>query len=112
MNAFQEYNIDSGAGLRSFLEQAGLLIEASSALDSSENVIKLHDLTAFNWKSKDGIVRVNCKENAMIVIESKTGLKHIDNGSGDSTRPFSFIIKTFSELIDVIYALKTIEDNT
>ncbi|MCR5602960.1 MAG: hypothetical protein K6G27_04570 [Lachnospiraceae bacterium] len=111
MNAYIEYKIDSGIGLRTFLEQSGISVESVTAIDSAENVIKLPDLTTFNWKSKDGIVRVNCKENSMKVIEAKTGLRHIDNGAGDPTRPYSFIIDEFSDFLDVIYALKQIEGN-
>ncbi len=109
MDFFSKYSIDSGEGLRTFLEASGLNIVGASAIEGSENVIKLPDLTTFNWKSRDRIVRVNCKERAMNVIEAKTGLKHIDNGAGDPTRPYSFIIETFSDLIDTIYSLKTVE---
>ncbi len=101
----------SGEGLKEFLEDSGLVITGVSALEGSDNVIKLSDLTTFNWKSRDGIVRVNCKENAMNVIEAKSHLNHIENGPGDPVREYSFIVEQFSDLIDVIYALKTIEGN-
>lgn len=110
-NEFSRFNIDNGDGLLDFLEYSGLRIENASGLGGPGNVIKLPDLTTFNWKSKDGVVRVNCKDKAMNVIEQKTDLKHIDNGPGDPTRPYSFIIDNLSDLIDVIFSLKTIEGN-
>ena len=99
MNAYARYDINSGAGLKSFIEVSGLAIYHAS------------DLTTFNWKSRDGVVSVNCKENAMRVIEKLSNLTHIDNGVGDSVRRYSFVISSFSDLIDAIYALKTIDGN-
>ncbi len=111
MRGFNEYKIDLGSGLKTFLKYSGIKIESVTALEGPDNIIKLPDLTTFNWKARDGVVRVNCKEPAKSVIEQKTNLSHIDNGSGDPTRPYSFIIERFSDLIDVIYALKTIKGN-
>ncbi len=86
-----------------------MFISGVSELGGSQNVIRLPDLTTLNWKSGDGIVRVNCKADLMHVIESKTNLRHIDNGVGDQTREFSFIVESFADLIDVIYVLKRLE---
>lgn len=111
MDLFNIYNIDNGVGLKAFLEASGLLVEKYSGINGSQNCIFLPDLTSFNWKGRDRIVRINCKENAKNVIESKSGLTHFDNGPGDPPRPFSFIVESFSDLIDAIYALKTIDGN-
>lgn len=111
MNTIVKRGIQSGEELYAFLIDAGVCVSSTTALEGSENVIKLPDLTTFNWKKRDNIIRVNCKTEAMNVIEAKTGLKHFDNGSGDPTRPYSFLVESFSDLIDVIYALKTIPGN-
>lgn len=111
MDLYSIYNIDNGVGLKTFLEASGLLVEKYSGINGSQNCIFLPDLTSFNWKGQDHYVRINCKENAKNVIEAKTGLSHIDNGPGDPTRPFSFIIEVFPDLIDAVYALKTIDGN-
>ena len=111
MTAFNRYNIDWGEGLKSFVEASGLIIKGSSGLKGSQNIITIPDYTSFNWKTNENAVRINCKENAMHVIERYTALRHFDNGEGDPTRPFSFFARTFSDLIDAIYALKSIEGN-
>lgn len=111
MTPFNKYNIDSGEGLLEFLMASGLKIKTSSGLEGGNNSIKTSDITAFNWKPEENAVRVNCKENAMKVIEKSTDLKHFDNGKGDPSRPYSFYVYCISDLIDVIYALKTIEGN-
>ena len=106
MNTITKYGITSGGDLKAFLEDAGLPVVGTSGLDGSENIIRLHNLTTMNWKSRDEIVRINCKERVMDIIESKTNLTHIDNGRGDPTREYSFIVETFADLIDVVCALK------
>jgi len=111
MDAFKRYGIDSGEGLLSFVIDSGLAVQNATGIEGSQNVIYLPDLTTFNWKSTDRIVRINCKEPAKNIIESVSKLNHIENGSGDPTRPYSFTISSFSDLIDVIFALKTIETN-
>ena len=111
MDIFEKYEIDSGKGLKAFLEAAGLTIRNWSGIEGSQNIIYLPDLTTFNWKSANRIVRINCKEHAMRVIESKTDLVHVDNVKGDPTRVYSFIIDSLSDLIDAIVALKSIEGN-
>lgn len=112
MDSYSKYAIDSGVGLKEFLERSGIRIAGCSGVEGAQNIIELPDLTCFNWKVRDRIVRVNCKENAMYIVEQKTNLKHVDNGVGDSTRPYSFLISSFSDLIDVVYALKQIEGNS
>ncbi len=112
MSIFSNYNLDSGNGLKDFLEASGLIIKGSSGLEGSQNIIKLNDLTSFNWKSSENAIRVNCKEHAMNCIEAKTDLQHFDNGSGDPTRPYSFFIRSLANLIDVIYILKRIDGNS
>ena len=111
MTSFNKYNINSGNGLQEFIMASGLKIKTSSGLEGVNNSIKLPDITAFNWKIEENAVRVNCKENAMKVIEKYTELKHFDNGKGDPSRPYSFFVYSFSDLVDVVYALKTIEGN-
>ncbi len=111
MDLFECYNVDNGEGLKIFLEASGLIVEKTSGLSGSQNCIFLPDLTSFNWKGRDRIVRINCKENAMHVIESKSHLSHFDNGPGDPTRPYSFKVDSFPDLIDAVYLLKTIEGN-
>ena len=111
MNTFEKYEINSGLGLKAFMEASGLNIRNCSGIEGSQNIIYLPDRTSFNWKGADRIVRINCKENAMCVIEAKTTLIHIDNGVGDPTRPYSFLIKSMADLIDAVYALKTIDGN-
>ncbi|MCR4650623.1 MAG: hypothetical protein K5662_02595 [Lachnospiraceae bacterium] len=104
---FEKYNIDSGIGLKRFLEDAGLQIERVSGIEGSQNVIHIKGFTTFNWKSREKLVRINCKEPTKNLIESKTDLKHFDNGKGDfKTHPFSFFVDTLSDLVDVVYILK------
>ncbi len=103
MNTITKHGIASGEELKIFLEDAGLPVVGTSALEGSENIIRLHNLTTMNWKSRDEIVRVNCKESVCNVIESKTNLSHISNRPGDPTREYSFIVDTFADLIDVGY---------
>ena len=110
-DAFNKYGIDSGLGLKEFMEAAGLHIRNFTGIEGSQNIIYLPDKTSFNWKSADRIVRINCKKDAVRVIESKTELIHRDNVKGDPTRPFSFIVDSLSDLNDAIYALKTIPGN-
>jgi len=47
----------------------------------------------------------------MRTIEAKSRLIHVDNGIGDPARPYSFLVDSFSDLIDAIYALKCIDVN-
>ena len=111
MDYFNKYKIDSGLGLKEFIEASGLYIRNCSGIEGSQNIIYLPDMTTFNWKNANRIVRINCKESAVRVIESKTELVHRDNVKGDPTRPYSFVIDSLSDLIDAIYALKTISGN-
>lgn len=109
---YKNYGINNGEGLKHFLIASGLLIKNSSGLEGSQNVIILPDFTSFNWKENQGAVRVNCKENAVNVIERYTSLEHFDNKKSDRTRPYSFFVRNMSDLINVIYALKTVEGNS
>lgn len=111
MTSFRKYSIDNGEGLKSFIDNSGLRIKSSSGLEGSQNSIIIQDFTSLNWKSNEHAVRINCKEEAMYVIEKYTTLKHFDNVKGDPTRPYSFFARNMADLIDVIYALKTIDDN-
>lgn len=112
MDIYSRYDLDNGMGLKLFLEASGLNIRNCTGIDGSQNIIYLPDLTTFNWKGANRIVRINCKEKAMRVIESKSKLIHIDNGIGDPSRPYSFLVDSFSDLLDAIYALKSIDGNS
>lgn len=103
--------IISSRTLYAFLCGAGLLISKVTAIDSSDNCIYLPDKTSFNWKEANRCVRVNCKEEAKVLIEQYTGQKMFDNGPGDRTRPFSLLIESEEVLVKVIKALKSIEGN-
>ena len=109
-DVFNKYGVVSGGGLKTFLDACGLVTQGT-ALETSQNVIKLQNLTTFNWKSRNRQIRVNCKESVMLSIEKGTKLRHILNGKGDPTREYSFLIDDFSDLIDVIYVLKNIQSN-
>ena len=104
-NAFSNFGIKSGEGLKSLLDSCGLITNGV-ALDSSQNVIRLSNCVTLNWKSRRKQVRINCKEAMMHVIEQKTNLKHIANGSGDPTHEFSFLLDDMGSLVDVIYVLR------
>lgn len=105
--------IDSGASLLEYLSRKGLRIDHFSGIEGSQNYIILPDKTSFNWKSRQRIVRVNCKENAKDVIEARTNYQLIENGKGDPTRRYSLLIDVdnLAELDAVIEALKSIEGN-
>ena len=68
-------------------------------------------MVSFNWKVRTKQIRLNCKKEAMQVIEQKTNLKHIDNGKGDPTHEFSFLLDTFEEFSDAVNALKDYDEN-
>lgn len=106
---FEKYSINSGVGLKQFLEDAGLQIEGTSGIEGSQNVIRVRGYTSLNWKANEDAVRINCKEETMKTIESKTDLKHFDNGPGDPTHPYSFFVYSLSDLVDVLYILKRIK---
>ncbi len=109
---FEDRGLDSGTGIMNNLEKEGLVIEGCYRPDSSDNYIRLNDRTTFNWKNNEGQIRVNCKKQAMEIIEKNTGLKHIDNGAGDPARPYSFLLNKYSEYKKVVNTLKLIEINT
>ncbi len=52
MDLFECYNVDSGEGLKIFLEASGLIVEKTSGLSGSQNCIFLPDLTSFNLERK------------------------------------------------------------
>lgn len=106
-----DITINSGETLLAYLKHNRLNIEKVSGITGSDNCIYLPDLTSFNWKSRNGQVRVNCKENVKNIIEQRTGLKLIKNGKGDSTREHSLLIDNPNDLVRVIEALKTISGN-
>ncbi len=110
-DTFAKYGITSGTGLKQFLEDAGVYIESVYNPAGTDNVIHLPHLITLNWKKTEGIVRLNCKEDVVQIIEKKTNLKHIQNYKSDPTHPHSFIIGEFSDLIDVIAVLKSIEED-
>lgn len=104
---FSFFGIDSGNGLKKLLDDSGLVTEGV-ALETSENVIRLPEYITLNWKSRNRQIRVNCKENEMLKIEQYTDLKHFLNGKGDPTHPYSFLVDSFPDLIDMIYVLRRI----
>ncbi len=104
--------INSGESLMIYLKELGLSIVNWSGIPGPQNCIYLPDYTSFNWKKRDGIVRVNCKEQAKQVIETYTGKTMEHNGSGDTTREYSLLIDNETDLIDVITALKQIDGNS
>lgn len=110
MTDYSKYD-DSGRGLLQFLQDSGLNVDHTTGIDGSDNVIYLTDKTTFNWKGRNEQVRINCKEHAMNVIEMNTDLRHIDNGKGDPTRPYSFIFSDLRDLIKAVDALKTIDED-
>lgn len=110
-NSFEAAGVDSGTGIIRYLEGRGLLVVRRYAPTTPNNIIGIPDLTTFNWKSDAEQIRVNCKEDAMHVIEANTKLKHIDNGPADPPRPYSFLLDDFSQLEEVVSALLTIEKN-
>ena len=82
-----------------------------SGLYSAQNCIYLPDRTSFNWKSRDGVVRVNCQKQARDAIESGTDLRMMPNGAGDPTRPYSLLLGNQRELDAVIETRRGIEGN-
>ncbi len=102
--------IQSGKDIKEYLENKGFDVKAT-AIDTSENVIRIPCMVTFNWKSSSKQVRLNCKQEAMQVIEQKTNLKHIENGVGDKTHKYSFLFNTFEEFENAVAALKTYNDN-
>ncbi len=106
MSTFATYNIDSGRMLMKFMEDCGIKNIRGTSLDSSQNVIHLKNNMTLSWKSSKQIARVNVKENDMIRIEQNTSLNHINNGDGDPTHEYSFIIDNLSDLVDLIGCLK------
>lgn len=102
--------IDSGKTLKDYLEKMGLYISNVSGIEGSQNCIYLPDKTSFNWKSRTG-VRVNCKNEAKILIEQNTRFNVVDNYSSDSTREFSIVIDNEEDLEAVVEALKLIDGN-
>ena len=111
MSIFSEFNIDSGVGLKRFIESSGLIVEHTYQLDKNSNCIFLPDKSSFNWKDSLEKIRFNCKEEAKDLIEKNTELLSFDNSKSDKTRPYSFWIENLSELIDVISILKKYELN-
>lgn len=103
--------INSGKSLLDYLQASGLHIIGTSGIEGSQNVIRLQDKSTFNWKSRNGEVRVNFKGYAKEVIERNTHFKAIDNGVGDPTRDFSLLVNNEQDLCEIIAALKLIEGN-
>lgn len=103
--------IDSGVSLLKYLTMRDLNVVSWSGLYSAQNCIFLPDQTSFNWKSRDGVVRVNCQKQARDAIESGTDLRMMPNGAGDPTRPYSLLLGNQRELDAVIEALRAIEGN-
>ena len=67
--------IDSGVSLLKYLTMRDLNVVSWSGLYSAQHCIFLPDQTSFNWKSRDGVVRVNCQKQARDAIESGTDLR-------------------------------------
>ncbi len=93
------------------IQKSGLVVEKKIGMSNSDNSVRLPDKTTFNWKNRNRVVRVNCKEPTMRVIEDSTGLRHVLNGTGDPARPYSFLISTYSGFESCLTALKKIEVN-
>ena len=98
--------IASGRELAEYLENMGLRIEHTNAIDTSQNCIYLANRTSLNWKSKDRIVRLNCKDDVKDVIERTTELRAIPNGVGDKIRSWSFIIGNLDDMNSAIKAIQ------
>ena len=105
MSTFSLYGINSGPELKRFLDCCGLNTKGV-AIKTSSNVIYLSDYVTLNWKSRNGQVRVNCKEDMMHIIEQNTNVKHQINGPGDTTHGFSFLLDNMGDLVDIIYVLR------
>lgn len=103
--------VRSAQDLLAHLKRKGLVIEKTSGMEGADNCIYLPDKTSFNWKSRKGQVRVNCKTNAKLVIEQKTSFIMIANGVGDTIRPYSLLLESEVDLDAVIEALRYIEGN-
>ena len=97
--------IASGRELVKYLEDRGLRIEHTNAIDTPQNCIYLSNRTSFNWKSKNRIVRLNCKEEVNDTIERNTDLRAVSNGVGDTIRSWSFIIDNLNDLNKAIAAI-------
>ena len=105
-SSFESHKVDSGEGILKFLKESGNWTLSTNALDTSENYIIIAPYNiSFNWKKRKGQIRVNCKKEEMQCIEVETGLKHIDN-TGDSVRPYSFLLNTFEEFQSVVDTIK------
>lgn len=103
--------IGSGVSLLKYLVMRDLNVVSWSGLYSAQNCIYLPDRTSFNWKSRDGVVRVNCQKQARDAIESGTDLHMMSNGAGDPTRPYSLLLGNQRELDAVIETRRGIEGN-
>ncbi len=103
--------IGSGVSLLKYLVMRDLNVVSWSGLYSAQNCIYLPDRTSFNWKSRDGVVRVNCQKQARDAIESGTDLRMMPNGAGDPTRPYSLLLGNQRELDAVIETRRGIEGN-
>lgn len=104
--------INSGESLLIYLKMKKMCIDNVSRITGARNCIFLPDKTSFNWKNRNGEVRVNCKEQAKSIIEAQTGFKMIKNGDGDSVRGYSLLIDNQCELDKVLEALSLIENNS
>lgn len=111
MATFSDFNIDSGEGLRKFIESCGLVVEHVYRIDTNNNCIYLPNISSLNWKSSYDKVRYNCQEDTKKLVEKATELKSFDNSKSDKTHPYSFWIENMADLVDVIAILKKIEVN-
>ena len=107
---FEEMNVDSGRGIQEYLKKQGFEVKATSP-DTGQNVIRIPCMVSFNWKKSTKQIRLNCKKEAMQVIEQKTNLKHIDNGEGDKTHEYSFLFDTFEQFENAVESLKIYNDS-
>ena len=115
MSDFFEKGIKSAKDIVIFLINNNVYVNRVKDSDTPANIIYLSDYTTINWKigsgklQEDAVIRLNCKEPIMKIIESNSKVQHIDNGPGDKTRPYSFLIKSMNEFISVVEAIKTKE---
>ena len=68
-------------------------------------------MVSLNRRKTTKQIRLNCKKEAIQVIEQKTNLKHIANGDGDKTHEYSFLFDTFEQIKNAVESLKTYNDS-
>lgn len=98
--------INCGEALLIYLKTKKVKIDNVNGIPGPDNCIYLSGSTTINWKSRDGKVRINCKEQVKEIIESKTQLTMFKNGVGDPAREYSLLVDNQADLDSVIEAIK------